>query len=89
MELTTIDVTRLNQQGYLDIRYIAAKGATIVSTSIGGDEFTLAGSALNTVVLSGAPVFQADDVYRYIFTGMFVPGTVLVNFVAGLAGQRG
>ena len=85
MQDTAIDVATLNSRGYVDIRFVATSGNTIVAAGItdSGNEFTLSGTALNTVVFNGAPTLVEGSTYRYSFSGKFVPGTVALNFIAG------
>ncbi len=73
--------TELNDQGYIDIAFSPA--LTIVGNSIidGAAEFTLSGPGVNDVVVNGVGADQGNGVFRYAFTGSFVPGQVNVNFI--------
>ena len=80
---STIDVATLNLRHYIDINFIPVPGAYIDGSVINGDEITLDGSAKNNVQLTGVATFVADNVYRFTFTGSFIPGSVTVNYVSG------
>ena len=77
-----VGVGLLNARGYVDVRFTATNGATLDVASIldGEAELTLTGSAATNVVLDGAPTAIGNGVFRYAFTGAFVPGTVDVEF---------
>ncbi|MBC8503308.1 MAG: hypothetical protein H8D34_00490, partial [Chloroflexi bacterium] len=83
LEDTQLDVATLNERGYVDVNFVPTEGATMDAASItdADAEFTLAGSAINDVIFDGSPTLVSDNIYRYTFTGSFVPGDVELNFL--------
>ena len=82
-----IDITSINQRGFIDVRFAPSAGATLDAGSItdASEEFTLGGSAAANVVLDGGPTLVAGttDTFRYTFTGEFTRGVVTVDFIEG------
>jgi hypothetical protein len=86
-----VDPAMLNARRYLDVTFVSRGGASIDSASIGGNEFTLSGSALLDAVPDGAPALLFGTTYRYSFrdnnptndVDLFGPGTLQVMFAAG------
>ncbi|MBC8496829.1 MAG: hypothetical protein H8D37_04135, partial [Chloroflexi bacterium] len=82
-----ISLNEINDQDYIDIAYGASDGANLVASKItdADPEFAISGSGIGNVAFSGAPTEVEDTpgVYRYTFTGAFVPGDVNFDFIAG------
>ena len=82
-----VDITSLNQRGYIDVRFAPSAGATLDAASItdASEEFTLSGAAAANVVLDGGAtlVTGTTDTFRYTFTGEFSRGEVTVDFIEG------
>ncbi len=83
----SIDVLELNQLGYVEVRFVPSDDSAIDVASLtdAAAEFTLTGSAVDDVQVSGVavPVEGESNVYRYAFTGSFAGGDVAVEFVMG------
>ncbi|MGB1873972.1 MAG: zinc-dependent metalloprotease family protein [Akkermansiaceae bacterium] len=77
-----LDVSASNAQTYLEVTFSDA-GQGVDPDTIDGDELSLSGSGVGTVVLDGTAVLVSGTTYRYGFTGSFVDGGVDVEFVAG------
>ena len=85
----TVDPAVINAQGYIEVSFLDAGDGVDIST-IDGDELSLSGSGVGTVVLSDSPTLVSGSIFRYGFTGEFVEGAVNVDFVAGsFADQAG
>ena len=81
----TVDVSTLNQQGYLQVAFNPAAGDTINPSTIKTSDLTLSGSgAAGVTIASTAPTLVAGttSTYQFAVTGMFQPGPVNVNFAA-------
>ena len=75
-----LSVTTINQIGYIDIAINDAGG--IDPTTIDGDEFSITGSGIGSAVLDGTVSETSPGIFRYPFTGEFVPGDIDVTFNA-------
>jgi hypothetical protein len=80
----SVDVAQLNRQKYIDIQFKPTSGATLTDSSISdaAAEFALSGTAAASVTLASVPTSQGGGVWRYGFTGAFVPGSVTLTFAA-------
>ncbi|MFC1820929.1 hypothetical protein ACFLZG_07605, partial [Thermodesulfobacteriota bacterium] len=86
-----IDAGSLNEQGYLDVKFIPSGNGVLNADSIldpqdpSGAEFTLTGDAANGVIILNDQVSQIDGttVFRYPFSGTFGTGEVQVEFIPG------
>ena len=79
-----IGLQTINGNKYIDVKFTPTSGADLDPASIDGNEFTLSGSGLGTVVVdSSAPTGLGDNVFRYALTGDFVSGEVVIDFTAG------
>ncbi|MDD2604023.1 MAG: hypothetical protein PHF66_04320, partial [Desulfobacteraceae bacterium] len=79
-------LSRINGHQYIDIRFAGTTGNALDPASItdASPEFSLAGSAVNDVsILDGEVQDLGNGVFRYTFTGSFVPGELTVQFIAG------
>ncbi len=79
----SLTAVALNASGFIEVTFnstVALDTATIVDAA---PEFTLSGPGVGTAVIDGAGVLQSGTSYRYPFTGLFVPGDVIVDFTAG------
>ncbi|WP_442506616.1 ELWxxDGT repeat protein [Novipirellula sp. SH528] len=73
----------LNANGFIEVTFnstVSLDTSTIVDAA---PEFTLSGPGVGTAVINGNGVLQSGTTYRYAFSGQFVPGDVVVNFIAG------
>jgi hypothetical protein len=75
----------LNAQGYIEATFadVGFNGLDPATITDAGAELALTGSGVGTAVLNGAASDEGSGVFRFTFTGSFVPGTVNVEFVAG------
>ncbi len=80
---SSIAVSSLNGQDYIDVTYSDTGGSGLKTATINGDEFTLGGSGVGTASLAGTAILVSGSTYRYAFTGDFAVGDVDVNFIAG------
>ena len=74
---STIDVAKLNQQGYIDVVYNDVNRAGLTDSTITDDtaEFLLVGNAATNVTVNGAATKVTDApndrTFRYTFSGQF------------------
>src|SRR5207302_364598 len=63
----------------------SASSTTLNVATLDGNQFSLSGTGVNTVLFdtSKSPTSEGSNVYRYFFTGAFLPGTVTVAFNGG------
>ena len=78
----TIELADLNSRGYIDVTF-GDVGDGVDASTIDGNEVSISGAGVGTAVLDGTAVLQSGTTYRYAFTGDFVEGLVIVDFVAG------
>jgi hypothetical protein len=88
-----VDMSEINSRGYIDVQFVdpTGRGLDVGSITDPDQEFTLlvkndAGEWVTPVGvgINGVPTVQgdpADLIYRYRFSGSFVPGIVRVQFV--------
>lgn len=80
-----IAATTLNARGYIDVRYFGADGAAMDIASVldGAPEFSLSGTAAGDVAIADDQVLSiGNGLFRYPFTGAFVPGELAITFAA-------
>ncbi|MEN9555968.1 MAG: hypothetical protein RLZZ232_2254, partial [Planctomycetota bacterium] len=88
-----VDMSEINSRGYIDVQFVdpTGRGLDVSSITDPAQEFTLlvkndAGNWVPPVGvgINGVPTPQgdpADLIYRYNFSGAFVPGIVRVQFI--------
>jgi hypothetical protein len=90
----SVDLTSFNKRGSIDVKFTVPDGAALDPATIldAGPEFTLSGPGLGDAQLvSGMPEDLGNNTFRYKFvdsdtgntTGLFQPGQVTVQFIAG------
>ena len=65
---------------YLDVRLTPAFGETIDSASVTGNELTFSLGSGATLTGTAPTQLPGTPIYRYYFTGAFVPGRVAITF---------
>lgn len=80
----SLTASALNTQGYIDVTFsdIGVNGLDPATITDAGAELSLSGAGVGTAVLNGAASDQGGGIFRYSFSGAFVPGLVNVEFVA-------
>ena len=79
-----IDLHLLNGRGWVDVSFLASRGATLTSSSVldASAEFTLSGAGAAGVELTTVELVSGTT-FRFHFVGLFTTGQVTMNFVAG------
>jgi len=80
------DLPAAGGQTYVDVTLTPTTGAQVDLTTVDGNEITLSGAGLGTVVpvaTNGVTRLGDTNTFRYAFTGAFAPGNVTVSFNAG------
>ncbi len=82
---STISVYDLEDQDYIDIRFVDDSGQGINAASILDDdpEFTVTGDASHVNQFDGTPVHVGGNVYRYEMNWRPYCGDLEINFIAG------
>ncbi len=82
---STILVHDLDDQGYIDIRFLDDSGQGINAASIldDGPEFTVTGDASHDYQFDGTPTHRGNNVYRYEMNWRSYCGDMEINFIAG------
>ena len=80
-----IDITAVNERGYLDVRFAPSAGATLSASDItdASNEFELTGAGAAGVTVNGAATLVDGNTFRYTFEGEFTTGVITAEFMAG------
>ncbi|MFG0251501.1 MAG: CARDB domain-containing protein, partial [Phycisphaerales bacterium JB038] len=82
---STVSVHELQDQDYIDIRFVDSSGQGINAASILDDdpEFTVTGDAGHVNQFDGTPTHVGGGVYRYELKWRLYCGDLEINFIAG------